>query len=202
MNRPCILLVDLQRDFLEGTGRLPIGATRAAVILSRSIRILAAARSGMVDVIFIVSEFSPTDRFANFFRKHSALRGSAGAEIDPRIVADGFPVFSKRTSDAFSNPELLTFLRKKEFTRLAIAGVFAEGCVRSTANSAVGHGYEVSVISDAVESDKDWKKRVGLWSMRKNGARIKRCDEFLDEEPNKARLDNPLPRRESDIEPG
>ena len=184
MNRTGILLVDLQRDFLEANGRLSIGATRAAVVLSCATRLLAAGRTGLVDVIFIVSEFSPEDRFANFLRKHSALRGSAGAEIDPRIVAEGVPVFSKQMSDAFSNHELLAFLRKKEFSRLAIAGVFAEGCVRATANSAVRHGYQVTVISDAVESDKDWKKRVGLWSMRKNGARITSCDEFLEEGPN------------------
>lgn len=186
-----ILFVDFQRDFLEANGRLTIGAMRAAVILTNAARLLAAARTGKIDAMFIVSEFSPADRFANFFRRHSAIRGSIGAEIDPRIAAAGFPVFSKEASDAFSNPALSAYLRKKELTRLAIAGVFAEGCVRATVNSAVKRGYQVTVMADAVASNKDWKKRAGIWSMRKKGASIKSCAAFLEEEPMKP----PLPVR-------
>jgi maleamate amidohydrolase len=185
MKHTCILFVDFQRDFLEAGGRLSIGQMRAETILAQANRLLATARAGQLAALFIASEFPPTDRLGNLLRRHSALRGSSGAEIDPRIVADGFPVFSKATSDAFSNPELLAYLRKGEFTGLVITGVMTEGCVRATASSAVRHGFQVTVISDAVESDTDWKKRLGLWMMRRKGAAMTNCAQYLTELSNK-----------------
>ncbi len=185
MNHDCILFVDFHRDFLETGGRLSIGQKRAETILGEASRLLEAVRANQIEALFIGSEFSPNDRLGNFFRRYSALRGSSGAEIDPRVDVDGFPVFSKATSDAFSNPELLVYLRKGKFTRLAITGVMTEGCVRATANSAIKHGFQVTVISDAVESDTEWKKRFGLWMMRRNGASISNCAQYLTELSNK-----------------
>jgi nicotinamidase-related amidase len=184
MNHKCILFVDFQRDFLEVNGRLPIGALRAEAILAKANLLLAAARAGRFAAIFIASEFSPTDRLGNILRRHSALRRSPGADIDPRIVAEGFPVFSKATSDAFSNPNLLAYLRRSEFNELAITGVMTEGCVRATTRSAVRHGFKVTVISDAVESDSNWKKRLGFWLIRRSNAAIESCEQFVALLPN------------------
>jgi len=181
MKHDCVLFVDFQRDFLEADGRLTIGQLRAERILEPANRLLEAARSARIAALFIASEFSPSDWLGNFLRRHSALRGSPGAEMDPRIIADGFPVFSKATSDAFSNPELLEYLRKMEFSRLALAGVMTEGCVRATACNAVKHGFKVTAITDAVESDTDWKKRLGFWMMRRNGISMTNCARYLKE---------------------
>lgn len=184
MNPTYVLLVDLQRDFLEANGRLPIGAARTVPLLAGVARLIGAGHAGRVGIILVTSEFLPTDRLGNFFRNYSALRGSVGAEIDPRIAGDGFPVFSKCTSDAFSNPKLLAYLKTKEFCGLAIGGVFAEGCIRATAASAIRKGYKVTILSDAVESDKSWKKSAALWDLRRRGASISSCDEFLEKLAN------------------
>lgn len=177
--RCCLVLIDLQRDFLEPTGRMPIGASRAETVLGRAHSLLAVAKEGQVDLVFVVSAFPSEDRIGNFFRKYSAVKGTPGAQFHPSIVTDGFPVFTKSTSDAFANPELRSHLIKLGIERLAMAGVYAEGCVRATANSGVKLGYKVTVLADAVESDKDWKKRLGLWSMRRNGAAIMTCEGFM-----------------------
>jgi nicotinamidase-related amidase len=92
-----------------------------------------------------------------------------GAEMDPRIGADGFPLFTKSTSDGFANPKFL-----------ALTGVMAEGCVRATANSALRHGFRVELLADAVESNQEWKKKVALWFLRQRGATIQTCAEFLE----------------------
>jgi nicotinamidase-related amidase len=174
-----LLLLDLQCDFMQSSGRLPVGEKRAIAVIDCISRLLTAAPDKGLHPIFITNEFSPSDRVGNFFRNRSAIRGSAGAAIDPRIMAAGRPIFTKEKSDAFSNPELVTYLGAHEMTHLVIAGVFAEGCVRATAKEAVRRGYHVSVVSDGVESDKDWKKRFGLWSMRRSGARVLTSDEFF-----------------------
>jgi nicotinamidase-related amidase len=185
MKHDCILFVDFQRDFLEAEGRLSIGQKRSEAILSQANRLLEAARTGKLSALFVASEFSSNDWLGNLFRRHSALRGSSGAEIDPRIFSDGFPVFTKATSDAFSNPDLLAYLRRDEFTRIVITGVMAEGCVRATACSAVKHGFKVAVITDAVESKADWMRRLGLWMMREKDASFMNCEQYLIELANK-----------------
>jgi len=157
-----------------------VGAARAEAILAQARHLLAAAREGRCAAVFVINEFSPDDRIGNFLRKNSALCGSTGAEIDPRIVAEGFPVLTKSASNAFTNSKLLGHLREREIAELAIAGVMAEGCVRATTNSALRHGFRVTLLTDAVESDREWKKRAAFWYLRRKGARVQTCAEFLE----------------------
>jgi nicotinamidase-related amidase len=60
-----------------------------------------------------------------------------------------------------SNP----FLRTNGVKDLYVLGVFAEGCVRSTAVDAVKRGYTVHVVADAVAGNAAWKKAFALWAM-------------------------------------
>jgi len=180
VNRSAILFIDFQRDFFAADGRLSVGAARAEAILTQAGHLLSALRAGRYEAVFIVNEFSPEDWLGNFLRNHSALRGSRGAEIDPRIMAEGFPVFTKSAADAFSNPQLLAHLRQREIGELALAGVMAEACVRATAKSALRHGFRVTLLADAVESRHEWKKRAAFWYLRRKGVTIQTCAEFLE----------------------
>ncbi|MBF0480725.1 MAG: isochorismatase family protein [Desulfovibrionaceae bacterium] len=174
MPESAVLLVDLQRDFLDCKGgRLPVdrlgaeAAIRAAnEVLSR--RVLAGALP-----VFVVNEFSPGARVANFFRNNAAVAGGAGAMIDPRIERVWTArCFSKAAPSAFSNPGLEAYLRAEGVKKLHVLGVFAEGCVRATAIDAVRLGFAVVVHARAVASNARWKKRFALWAMRRAGAAI------------------------------
>ena len=158
MNRTAVLFIDFQRDFLEADGRLTVGKVRAKALLDQAAQLLEAAREGRYDAVFVINEFSPDDRIGNFLRNHSALRGRPGAEMDPRIGAEGFPLFTKSASDGFTNPKFLAHLREQAYTELALTGVMAEDCVRATANSALRHGFRVKLLADAVESNQEWKR--------------------------------------------
>jgi len=89
-------------------------------------------------------------------------------------------VFSKSVSNAFTNPQLLTHLRQQEIAELAFAEVMAEGCVRATTISALRHGFRVTLLTDAVESDREWKKRAAFLYLRRKGATVQTCAEFLE----------------------
>ncbi len=172
MNNTGLLLIDLQRDFLQPSGRMFVGKRQADSVIECSQRLISFAQSNDLQPILIVNQFSAHDRLGNFFRRHAAIAGSVGAEIDPRIVPQGFPCFTKDTSDAFSNTELNDFLRGQGITHLIIVGVYAEGCVLSTAKGAMKRGYEVTIASNGVESNKEWKKRLALWYIQRRGAHV------------------------------
>jgi len=174
-----LLLIDLQRDFLQPSGRMPVGTRQAENVIKCVLRLMSSDQAYDAQPIFILNQFSANDRLSNFFRRYSAIAGSSGAEIDPRIVYQGFPCFTKATSDAFSNPELDIFLKGRGITHLIIVGVYAEGCVLSTVRGAINRGYKVTIASDGVESSKEWKKRLAFWFIRRRGASIINSGDIL-----------------------
>ena len=174
MPKCTVLLIDLQRDFLDlERGRMPVSASGAKAVLRvandvLTLRILVGALP-----LLVVNAFPRTARLANFFLKGAAIIGSAGAELDGRLERSGSErVFTKAHPSAFSNPELERYLRANGVQDIHVLGVFAEGCVRATAVEAVKRGYTVHVIADAVASNAAWKKAFALWVMARAGAEI------------------------------
>jgi len=180
MNDTAVLLLDLQRDFLETSGRMPISAGDADMVIAAANRLVRHAESAGWQQIFIRNEFREADWIGNLFRRRAAIEGSVGAEIDPRVV---FPtsslVISKAKPDAFTNPALAEALRSAGIRQIVILGVMAEGCVRATVKSARNRGFSVTVVADGVASRRDFLKRFGLKSMQKAGASVIECSEML-----------------------
>jgi nicotinamidase-related amidase len=174
MPESAVLLMDLQCDFLDlVSGRMPVDKGGAQAVLRVANDVLAKRSLADALPILVLNQFPASARIANFFRKGAAIAGSAGAELDGRIERSGSEkVITKACPSAFSNPELEPFLRAHGVKRLYVLGVFAEGCVRSTAVDAVKRGYAVHVIADAVASNTAWKKVFALWAMARAGAEI------------------------------
>jgi nicotinamidase-related amidase len=180
MNDTALLLIDLQRDFLEAGGRMPISASDADCVISTADRLVQHGVNAGWKLVFIKNEFKKSDWIGNLFRKHAAIEGTAGAEIDPRVsVPEGGSVVSKSRPDAFTNPELAGLLNGSGIHKIVILGVMAEGCVRATVNGARSLGFSVTVVSDGVASSQDFLKRFGLNRMQKAGAGLSKCSEIL-----------------------
>ncbi|MGD0885459.1 MAG: cysteine hydrolase [Thermodesulfovibrionales bacterium] len=186
MNDTALLLLDLQRDFLESCGRMPISAGNADIIISSANRLVRHAERAGWKQIFIKNEFRKSDWIGNLFRKRAAIEGSVGAEIDPRVVfPTGSSVISKSRPDAFTNPTLDEILKSARIRQTIILGVMAEGCVRATVKGARHRGFSVIVVSDGVASSRDLLKRFALKSIQKAGASVRECSEILKMTPHK-----------------
>ena len=165
-----VLLMDLQVDFLDANGRMPVSLRDAQAVIAAANAILNGQVLRGVSPIFIVNAF-PCASLSNFFRRNAAIAGSDGARIDPRLAASaGIATFAKQSSSAFTNRELEAFLRARDIQTLFVLGVFAEGCVRATVSEALRKGFKVVVVEDAIGSNLSWKRRFALWSMKRNGA--------------------------------
>lgn len=75
-------------------------------------------------------------------------------------------VISKNSYDAFTNPELDKFLKKKNIKHLAMAGVFGDGCVQATITGAFSAGYNLIILKDLIETT-DLPIRQGLQKLLK-----------------------------------
>jgi nicotinamidase-related amidase len=174
MPESAVLLMDLQRDFLDvAAGRMPVDASGAGAVLRVANDVLSKRSLAYALPILVLNQFPPSARIANFFRKGAAIAGSAGAELDGRLQRSGSErLITKASPSAFSNPELEPLLGAHGVKHLYVLGVFAEGCVRATVVDAVQRGYTVHVIAEAVASNAAWKKAVALWAMARAGADI------------------------------
>ena len=70
-------------------------------------------------------------------------------------------IVTKNNYDAFSNPELDRYLKSKGINNLVITGVFTDGCVLATVCGAFRLGYNITIITDLVETT-DNKTRQAL----------------------------------------
>lgn len=63
--------------------------------------------------------------------------------------------FTKRISDAFSNPLLDELLIRNQVNELFLTGLDAAYCVHTTAQGGLNRGYKVTVVRDAILTQKN-----------------------------------------------
>ncbi len=180
MNHTALVAIDLQRDFLEAGGRMPLPSDTVETILAATHRLLTHAEAAGWKVVFIRNEFRRSDRLGNFFRSGAALEGTPGAQIDPRVnLPPDAVLLSKSAADAFTNPALGELLAAASIRNLIVCGVMAEGCVRATVRSALRQNHHVTIVSDAIGSSREILRRFGLRSMQRAGAQLIESAELL-----------------------
>ena len=82
MHESAVLLMDLQRDFLDfAAGRMPVDESGGQAALRVANDVLA--RRSLADAlpILVLNQFPAGARIANFFRNGAAIAGSVGAEL-------------------------------------------------------------------------------------------------------------------------
>lgn len=171
-SRTALLVVDLQRDFLEDGGRLPVARAQLPALVASANRLVdeAAAHGGLV--VYIGNEFPRSQVLQNWVRHGAALAGSSGAALDPRVHRVSPLYFSKAWPDAFSNADFDAFLRREHVGRLVVVGVFADQCVRATVLAARNRGYDVIVVPEGVAAGSEASRERALRDLAARGAVI------------------------------
>lgn len=177
MSESALIVLDLQRDFLEEGGRMVIAAQQVAPVLGVANGLIDDAVAKGVPVVYVVNAFPRSQHILNFFRHGAAVAGTPGAEVNPRVHrAPDAASFPKERGDAFSNPNLDPFLQKNGVRHLVIVGVFAPACVRATAHGALGRGYRVTVVSDGVGAASERARDRALARIASDGAVVVRAE--------------------------
>ncbi|MCL4721824.1 MAG: cysteine hydrolase [Gammaproteobacteria bacterium] len=149
-----LVLVDLQRDFLDRPGLEPA----EPALLPTTSRLIEACRARRIPVVHVHTVTRPdgADRMPHWVRQGTvACVAGTGGVLPPPAVAPlpGEPVFAKRFFSGFGNPALAAHLAGLGTRLLIIAGIYLHGCVRSTVMDGYERGFEVWVAADAVGSN-------------------------------------------------
>lgn len=174
-----LVVVDLQRDFLDG-GVVPCPGSSA--LLPRVSELAARARARGVACIF-TRDWHPSEHSS--FRHNDGpwavhcVEGTPGAEFPPELVLPAGSIVIDKGVDAsapgysgFEGTDLDARLRVLGVDKLAVCGVATEHCVRATVLDALAAGFEVSVLIDLVRPVKVADGEQALVTMQKRGAHL------------------------------
>ena len=165
--RTALLVVDMQRGFVDPGEAMEVPPAREAVPVIRAL--VDAFRAGDLPVVFteftysprvplLVGELHPEHRPAAAgaprgfgVPSSSCLEGDPSARtIDALAPRPHELVVRKRWYDGFAGTELDGALRARGITSLVIAGTMTDICVLSTVVGAFNHEYRISVVEDGV----------------------------------------------------
>ena len=165
--RTALLVVDMQRGFLEPGEAMEVAPARAAIPAIRSL--LAAFRARSLPVVFTEFTYSPSVPLlvGELHPEHrpAAPGGPRGFGVPSSSCLEGDPsartvealapqaaelVVRKRWYDGFAGTELDGALRARGVTSLVITGTMTDICVLATVVGAFNREYRVTVVEDAV----------------------------------------------------
>ena len=153
--RSALVVVDMQRDFVEPDAPLAVTAARAALpAIARAIRVCRAA--GM-PVVFTAHVHRADGSDLGLFRYNEAIASgralraeTPGVEILDEIAPlAGEIVVQKHRFSAFFETDLEAILRDLGVTTVVVCGVTTENCCHATARDALYRDFEVVFLSDA-----------------------------------------------------
>ena len=154
MERPAIILVDLQNDFVSGT----INVDSVQAVVAPLQRLVTASRLNNVPVVYSIDAHYPQDVEVKRKWGVHAIRGTAGAQVIVELKPDEAKdyIVEKRTYSGFYETALDSILRslyKGEGAKtVVIGGLHTQLCIRHTAADAFFRGYRIVIVKDGVEA--------------------------------------------------
>jgi ureidoacrylate peracid hydrolase len=203
--RTALLVIDMQRGFVEPGAALEVPAARAIIPNVR--KLVEACRQGRVPVIFTQFVYSiavPCLRGDPFGPEHLPARlgettgfgrpssnclvgpgaegGPDSCEIVPELAPSGEElVIQGHTYDKFQGTALDLALGSQDIRCLIIAGVVTEICVNCTLLSAANRDYRVTAVTDGVASPRPDLQEACFEIWRWKFARLRTTEELIGE---------------------
>lgn len=184
-NKICLLIIDMQYDFLEKSSPLFVDECRD--IIANIKDILNKFREMGLPRIFVKREHRESGIDIDLTRKDLfiekggfLIEKKCGSEIvDELKPLDNEIVIIKRRFSAFFGTELDLILRRMEIKTLILTGIQTPNCIRTTAFDGISLDYEVIVISDATKSKSEEIQKNNLNDMKDVGIKILKTEEIL-----------------------
>jgi len=146
--KPALLIIDMVKDNFDESKNLPI-TPLARQIIGPINGLISVFRKEGWPIVFPTDAFRKEDFIFKGRMKPHSLAGTEGAEIMDELDRrdDDFwlpkPVFS-----AFFKTELDKWLKEREVTLCAVAGISTNVCVLTTVFDAISHGFNTVLLED------------------------------------------------------
>lgn len=173
-----LLVIDMQNGFCSDDGsvnRIGLSAERLRMVIEPCVRLVQAARSASVPVIFTRFVYRPDyadggvmvkEFFPALETENALAAGSWDAEIVDELQskADDFVVVKNRPSGFYATG-MEPILNGLGIENLVVCGVTTNCCVETTVRDASQRDYHTFVVADAVAEFDEDRHRVALQSM-------------------------------------
>lgn len=172
ITRSALVIIDMVNDFVRPKGALHVPGAEGCAPAIASLRKAFHAGGGLV--LFLCDAHDPQDPEFESWPDHS-VRGTEGAQVITELAPEsGDIVIPKCCIDTFKQPEFPELLACRKIETLIVTGVATEYCVLATALGGRRHGYDVTVVEDAVRGVdlKEGDVDKAIRSMREAGCRF------------------------------
>lgn len=162
MNKPCLIVIDMIRDYL---GSWEPEALKELV--GNTNKLVENFKRRQLPVIWVRNEFRPdlSDAFPEMREKNVrlAIQGTQGAQLHPDLLwsASDITVIKKRYS-AFFGTNLDEFLAELGATDLVLCGINTHACIRTAAIDAYQRDFRVFLAEECISTYDDEHGRISL----------------------------------------
>jgi len=145
---PALLIIDMVKDYFDPRRNLKI-TPFARAIVDPIKRLASAFRDNNWPVVFSTDAYKEDDFIFTGRMEPESLAGTKGAEvIDELEKREGDLWLPKPRFSAFFQTGLENYLRERNVTLCAVAGVATPFCVLTTAIDAICHDFKSVIVSD------------------------------------------------------
>jgi len=183
MERPALLIIDMQNDFVLEGKPLRVAGAQAAIPKMQSVLAEFRKRSLPVFHILRVHRADGSDveiiRQERFRQQPFAVTGTRGAAvIDELTPRTGEYVVEKIRMSAFIGTELDLMLRTLGVSTLFVCGIQTPNCIRTTVFDGIAYNYPVVLIDDATAASSEDVHQANVRDMQNIGVRIVKAAEI------------------------
>jgi nicotinamidase/pyrazinamidase len=179
MTRSALVVVDVQRDFCEGGA---LAAANTLSLLPPLHKFIAEARQCGALIVF-TQDWHPANHSS--FKTNGGpwpahcVAGTPGAELMPPLHASAEDVVIHKGVgvngagySGFDETSLQRQLRDNGITRVGVAGIATEYCVRATALDALKAKFETTVLEDLIRAVQEKEVPHVLAELRQVGVKL------------------------------
>jgi nicotinamidase/pyrazinamidase len=161
-----ILVIDMVKDYFDPRRNLKI-TPHARAIIDPINNLTRTFRKNGWPVIFATDSFKEDDFIFSARMKPESLAGTEGAQVIDELERKPEDLWlPKPRFSAFFQTGLTEYLRKRNVTLCAVAGIATPFCVLTTALDAICYDFMSVIISDcsAAASEKIHKETLHLYA--------------------------------------
>ena len=186
--KAALIVIDMQRGFLDESSPLCIRGARATV--PACARVLAHARKTGIPVFYVSRAYRPdgsdveNTRLAPWLSGGKPMTpGSTGphsAEIPAEMAPQpgDYQLYKPRFS-AFFQTELDLMLRRLRIDTVLLTGTTTPNCIRTSCYDAISLDYNVAILTDCCSSNTEEIQQSNLRDMKNIGACLLTSDAFI-----------------------
>lgn len=192
--RPCLVDVDTQVDFVQPSGALYVPGAERLIPIWRELT--EFAESNHLPMIATVDAHAPDDPEFSQYPPHCVIGTTgqnkiaetlamnhqfiANVERETTVDFDSQIIIEKQAIDVFTNVHAEQIFAAVPCSTFVVFGVTTEYCVRAAVLGLLSRGYRVHVVSDAVRALDQQAGERALAEMANAGAAFVQSASFLD----------------------